>query len=170
MSRIIIATPAEPAVERRLVLQVLGIGSLAAMGLAPGFLPLAQAAEQSLAWPKNAFAQKNETAALDALYEKPVVVPSDKISLDVPEIAENGAVVPVSVSAALPNVTAIALLIPENPFTLAAYYPIPEGTEPSISCRLKMAKTSDVVTVVEADGKHYGARKQVKVTLGGCGG
>jgi sulfur-oxidizing protein SoxY len=170
MSRVSIVTPAALALERRLVLQFLGVGSLAATGLASGLVPLARAAEQSLAWPKNAFAQKNEAAALAALFEKPIVVPSDKVSLDVPEIAENGAVVPVSVTAALPNVTAIALLIPENPFTLAACYQIPEGTEPAISCRLKMAKTSDVVAVVQADGKYYSTRKQVKVTLGGCGG
>jgi sulfur-oxidizing protein SoxY len=76
----------------------------------------------------------------------------------------------VSVSSSLPNVTAIAILVPENPNTLAAAYNIPEGTEPAVSNRLKMAKTSKIVAVVESGGKLYAASKEVKVTVGGCGG
>jgi sulfur-oxidizing protein SoxY len=90
--------------------------------------------------------------------------------VDAPEIAENGAVVPVSVSTSLPNVTAIAILIPENPNTLAASYKIAEGTEGFVANRLKMAKTSKIVAVVESGGKLYSASKEVKVTVGGCGG
>jgi sulfur-oxidizing protein SoxY len=103
------------------------------------------------------------------LYGKPFEA-SDKITLDVPEIAENGAVVPVSVSSTLPGVTAISIMVPENPSALAASYKFAAGTMPSIGCRLKMAKTSNVIVIVEADGKLYSASKEVKVTLGGCGG
>ena len=58
----------------------------------------------------------------------------------------------------------------ENPFTLAAAYKIPGGTEAAVASRLKMAKTSKVVAIVESDGKLYSATKEVKVTVGGCGG
>lgn len=140
------------------LLTLLGLGALAgqARAAAPG-------------WPEKAFQQKTQDDAVKQLYGKPLEA-SDKVTLDVPEIAENGAVVPVSVSSTLPNVTRISILVPENPFTLAATYRMGEGTMPSIGCRLKMAKTSNVVAIVEADGKLYSATKEVKVTLGGCGG
>ena len=78
--------------------------------------------------------------------------------------------VPISVSADLPGVTTISILVSENPNALAASYQIPAGTVPSVANRLKMAKTSDVIAIVEADGKLYSATKEVKVTVGGCGG
>jgi sulfur-oxidizing protein SoxY len=96
--------------------------------------------------------------------------PSDKVKLDAPEIAENGAVVPISVGADLVDVTSIALLVSDNPNTLAAFYKIPAGTMPSVANRLKMAKTSNVTAIVEAGGKLFSATKEVKVTVGGCGG
>ena len=120
-------------------------------------------------WPKDAFTQKTEADAIKALYGKDAEV-SDKVKLDAPEIAENGAVVPISVSSALPNVTSIAILVSENPFPLAASYKIPPGTSAMVSNRLKMAKTSKVVALVESGGKIYSASKEVKVTVGGCGG
>lgn len=120
-------------------------------------------------WPEQAFQQKTDADALKLLYGKPVEA-SEKVTLNVPEIAENGAVVPVSVSTTLPKVTGITILVPENPSALAASYKLADGAMPSIGCRLKMAKTSNVVAVVESDGKLYSASKEVKVTLGGCGG
>jgi sulfur-oxidizing protein SoxY len=143
-------------------------------GLAAGFAltaagSLAFADADAKEWPDAAFKQKGEVDTLKALYGKGAE-PSDKISLDAPEIAENGAVVPVSVSSSLPNVTAIAILVPENPNTLVAAYKIPEGTEASVSNRVKMAKTSKLVAVVESGGKLYSAAKEIKVTVGGCGG
>ena len=104
-----------------------------------------------------------------ALYGK-TAEPSDKVKLDAPEIAENGAVVPIAVTSTLPKVTGIAILVLENPNALAASYKIADGTQASVSNRLKMAKTSNVVAVVEAGGKLYSATKEVKVTVGGCGG
>lgn len=154
--------------ERRVVLKCFGWAGLVGVGLAGGLIRPALAANAA-GWPADAFKQKDEQDALKALYGKGVEK-SDKVSLDVPEIAENGAVVPVSVDASLPNVTSISILIPANPFTLAASYKIPEGTRPSVACRLKMAKTADVIAVVESDGKLYSTSKEVKVTLGGCGG
>ena len=87
-----------------------------------------------------------------------------------PDIAENGAVVPVSVVSALPKTESIAILIEKNPNMLAAVFDIPQGTDPSITTRVKMAQTSNVYALVKADGKYYMASKEIKVTLGGCGG
>ena len=77
---------------------------------------------------------------------------------------------PISVSTSLPNVTSISVMVAENPYALAASYKIPEGTTAAVSNRLKMAKTTNVVAIVELDGKLYSATKEVKVTVGGCGG
>jgi sulfur-oxidizing protein SoxY len=145
-----LAVPQPVNAERRLMLKSLTFAGVAGFSLAGGG-----------AW--SAFADDAPT------YGKGFEA-SDKVALDVPEIAENGAVVPVSITASLPGVTSVAILIPANPFTLAAYYKVPAGTDAAVSCRLKMAKTSKVIAVAEAGGKLYGASKDVKVTLGGCGG
>ena len=120
-------------------------------------------------WPEDAFKQKTQDGAVKALYGKPFET-SDKVTLDAPEIAENGAVVPVSVSTTLPNVTSISILVPENPFALAASYKLTPAVQPMVACRLKMAKTSPVIAIVESGGKLYATSRDVKVTLGGCGG
>ena len=150
-----------PRASRRTALRLLSLLGLTALG--------GKARAAAPGWPEQAFQQKTDDAALKLLYGKPMAI-SDKVTLDVPEIAENGAVVPVSVSTTLPNVTGITILVPENPSALAASYRLAEGAMPSVGCRLKMAKTSNVVAVVESDGKLYTASKEVKVTLGGCGG
>jgi sulfur-oxidizing protein SoxY len=79
-------------------------------------------------------------------------------------------VVPVSVSTSLPDVTSISFVVSENPNALAASYRIPEGTIPAVANRLKMAKTCDVIALVESGGKLCSATNEVKVTVGGCGG
>jgi sulfur-oxidizing protein SoxY len=145
-------------------------GALAGAGLAGMALSSpARAAADAAKWPKDAFSQKNEADAIRALFGK-TPEPSDKVTLDAPEIAENGAVVPISVSSTLPNVTSIAIVVSENPFPLAANYPIPPGTAPTVANRLKMAKTSRVIALVASGDKVFSASKEVKVTVGGCGG
>ena len=129
----------------------------------------ARAAADAVHWMEDAFKQKSEADAVKALYGKTAEA-SDKVKLEAPEIAENGAVVPISVTSALPKTTSIAILVLENPFTLAAAYTIADGTLPAVSNRLKMAKTSKVMAVVESGGKLFTATKEVKVTVGGCGG
>src|SRR6476660_6529355 len=89
-------------------------------------------------WPEDAFKKTNQADALAALYGKPLEM-SDKVTLQVPEIAENGAVVPVSVNSSLPNVTSVTLLVPENPNTLAASFKLDASVSPAVACRLKMA-------------------------------
>jgi sulfur-oxidizing protein SoxY len=147
--------PDAPDSARRMILKGAVAGGLAGLGLG--------------VFPFPAFKQKSEADALKALYGK-TAEPSDKISLDAPEIAENGAVVPISATSTLPKVTGIAILVLNNPNVLAAAYKIPEGTAAAVSNRLKMAKTGKVVAVFESNGKLYSASKEVKVTVGGCGG
>jgi sulfur-oxidizing protein SoxY len=95
---------------------------------------------------------------------------SKDITITSPDIAENGAVVPVSVSSKLANVESIAILVEKNPNALTAAFAIPAGTEPFVSTRVKMGQTSNVHALVKAGGQYYYATKEVKVTLGGCGG
>jgi sulfur-oxidizing protein SoxY len=153
---------------RRLILQgaatvvLVGLGNLP-FSLAPAF------AAANAKYPEEAFKQKNEADAIKLLYGKTAEA-SDKVKLDAPEIAENGAVVPVSVSTTLADVTSISFLVSENPNALVASYKLPSGTVPTVANRIKMAKTSNVIVVVEAGGKLYSASKEVKVTVGGCGG
>lgn len=155
-------------VSRRAVLQ--GLATVAVVGLAGIRFDITEAlAAVNDKYPEDAFKAKSEADAIKSLYGQ-TAEKSDKVKLDAPEIAENGAVVPIAVSASLPDVTSIAILVTENPNTLAAAYRIPPGTAASVSSRLKMAKTSNVIAIVEAGGKLYSATKEVKVTVGGCGG
>ena len=160
-------TPMENGFSRRLILQGAGL-ALAGLGNV-AFNPAPALAAANDKYPEDAFKQKSDAEAIKLLYGK-TAEPSDKIKLDAPEIAENGAVVPVSVSTTLTEVTSIAFLVSENPNALIAQYKIPAGTVPSVANRIKMAKTSNVIVVVEAGGKVYSTTKEVKVTVGGCGG
>jgi sulfur-oxidizing protein SoxY len=153
---------------RRLILQGALTVALVGLGDIPFSLAPALAAANDK-WPEDAFKQKGEAEAIKALYGR-TAEPSDKVKLDAPEIAENGAVVPISVSTTLDGVTSISFLVADNPNALAASYQILPGTMPSVANRLKMAKTSNVTAIVEAGGKLYSATKEVKVTVGGCGG
>jgi len=153
------------SLTRRLILQ--GAGSVALIGLGLSATPAFAAANDK--YPEDAFKQKTGADAIKALYGKTAEA-SDKVKLDAPEIAENGAVVPIAVATTLANVTSISFFVSENPNALAASYVIPEGTTPAVANRLKMAKTCNVIAIVESGGKLYSATKEVKVTVGGCGG
>lgn len=120
------------------------------------------------AWPKATFESKDIDSALSALGGK--AIDSNKIKLKAPDIAENGAVVPVSVTSKIKNTEAISILVAKNGQPLSATFNLGSKTHGYISTRLKMGKTSDVIVVVKAGGKLYTTRKQVKVTIGGCGG
>ncbi|WP_076864559.1 thiosulfate oxidation carrier protein SoxY [Bradyrhizobium mercantei] len=161
-------TTSEFSTTRRLVLKCAGVAALIGLGVIPFDVPQALAAANDK-YPEEAFKQKNEADAIKALYGK-TAEPSDKIKMDAPEIAENGAVVPISATTTLPDVTTISFLVSENPISLVASYKIPAGTVPSVANRIKMAKTSNVTVIVEAGGKLYSAKKEIKVTVGGCGG
>ena len=153
---------------RRLILKGAGSVALAGLGIVAFSRATAVAATDDR-YPEDAFRQKDEKAVIKSLYGR-TAEPSDKVKLDAPEIAENGAVVPISVNTTLADVTSISFVVPENPNALAAYYKIPPGTMPNVANRLKMAKTTNVTVIVEAGGKLYSATKEIKVTVGGCGG
>ena len=95
---------------------------------------------------------------------------SDMIKIKAPDIAENGAVVPITVSSTLENVESISILAPSNPFPMTSTYELSAMSEPYVSTRIKLGKTTNIVAVVKSDGKLYSATKEVKVTIGGCGG
>jgi sulfur-oxidizing protein SoxY len=153
--------------SRRVILQGAGAVALVGLGnLSFGSPALAAANDK---YPAEAFKQKSDADAIKALYGKTAET-SDKIKLDAPEIAENGGVVPVSMTTTLADVSSISFVVAENPIVLVAAYSIPAGTVPAVANRIKMAKTSKVTVLVEAGGKLYRADKEVKVTVGGCGG
>lgn len=124
---------------------------------------------QAQGWNQTAFEGKTLADAMRELGAQGAV-PSTAIEIKAPEIAENGAVVPVGVESRLPGTQSITLLIEKNPQPLTASFDIPAGTEPNVSTRVKMGQSSDVYALVKADGKFYVAKKEIKITLGGCGG
>ncbi len=121
------------------------------------------------AWPKSAFAADTVDGAVDALLGSTDLADSGDITIKAPDIAENGAVVPITVSTGLPA-ESISVFIEKNPSPLACSFALGSGTLGFVSTRVKMGKTSDLIAVVKSDGKLLSARKTVKVTIGGCGG
>lgn len=153
--------------SRRTTLQLAGgaglYGALAAISLLRPGSAAAQAFDQG------AFKTAGVAATLKALGAEGATESKDVVIV-APDIAENGAVVPVAIKSGLPKTQMMALLVEKNPNALAGAYELLEGADPEVSMRIKMGQTSDVVALVKADGKFYLARKEVKVTLGGCGG
>ena len=121
------------------------------------------------AWPKSAFTAKSVPDALSGLGIS-TTTPSSDIKIKAPDIAENGAVVPVSVKTSIAGVTSIAILAEKNGSPLTSNFNLKGSATGFVSTRIKMQKTSAVIAVVKAGGKAYSARKEVKVTIGGCGG
>jgi sulfur-oxidizing protein SoxY len=146
--------------SRRLLLQ----GSVALAALMA--LPRALLA----AWPEKAFASSAASEAMTELFGTDQTTPSSAISLSAPEIAENGAVVPITVETTLDKVQSVSIVVDKNPRPLAISFEIPEGTLPNVACRIKMGQTSPVTAVVKTDSGLFSATKEVKVTIGGCGG
>lgn len=122
------------------------------------------------AWPKSAFEAKDVSGAMNGLFGSDLAPASKDIEVDAPDIAENGAVVPVKVKTSLSNVESISIISEKNPTPLVAKFNMTDKTEGHISTRIKMGQSSNVIAVVKAGGKLYSARKEVKVTIGGCGG
>ncbi len=122
------------------------------------------------AWPAKAFASDAATEAMTELFGTDQATLSSAISLDAPEIAENGAVVPITVETTLTNVQSVSIVVEKNPHPLAISFDIPPGTLPNVACRIKMGQTSPVTAVVKTDSGLFSASKEVKVTIGGCGG
>jgi sulfur-oxidizing protein SoxY len=154
--------------KRRKVLKTGGGATLLALLGAAGWLPPREAAAQ--AWNKSAFEAKTMDETLKAIGGSTPAQSKDVVFVSTPDIAENGAVVPIGVASSIPKTEAIAILIEKNPNMLAANFEIPPGTDPAVTTRVKMGQSSNVYALVKADGKYYVASKEIKVTLGGCGG
>jgi sulfur-oxidizing protein SoxY len=121
------------------------------------------------AWNKAAFSSKSSADALKSL-GTPGAEASSGIVIEAPQIAENGAVVPVEITSNIPGTTSIAVLVDKNPYPLVGKFDFMDGALPYVKVNAKMGETSDVRVVATAGGKHYQATKEIKVTIGGCGG
>ena len=152
---------------RRNLLQASGSATVMALAASAGVFNSGSAFAAD--WNKAAFDTKNLQDTVKALGGTGATESKD-ITITSPDIAENGAVVPVSVSSKLGKTETISILVEKNPNALSAAFDIPGGTEPFVSTRVKMGQTSNVHAVVKADGKYFYATKEIKVTLGGCGG
>ncbi len=152
---------------RRTFLKGTGAAGTVALAIAAGLLKPGQvlAAE----WNKNAFEAKTTADAFKGINAAGAAKSAD-ILIKAPDIAENGAVVPVEVTSKIAGTTGISILSEQNVNPLVADFTLANGAEGYVSTRIKMAKTSNVTVVVKAGGKTYVAAKEVKVTIGGCGG
>jgi sulfur-oxidizing protein SoxY len=140
--------------------------AVASLLAAAGFLPTMARAE----WPKSAFEAKNMADAVKALGGSAPAESKD-VTITGPDIAENGAVVPVGCATALPGVKRLLLLVEKNPSVLASVFDVTDAVEANLSTRVKMGQSSNVYAVaMMGDGKVLYAVKEIKVTLGGCGG
>jgi len=152
---------------RRTFIRNAGNASVIALLAANGFLRPEHA--RADLWNEPAFNATSLEDALARVVDGPLV-DSSEVTIVAPDIAENGAVVPVGVIAAMSGVESIAILCEKNPHPLAAVYDIPAGTLADVKTRVKMAGTSNVVVLVKAEGTFHMASREIKVTRGGCGG
>jgi sulfur-oxidizing protein SoxY len=146
--------------KRSLAVSAIGVAASAGL-LAPG--------QVLAAYPKAAFQAKDSSSALNDMLGSSNSSESGDIKIKAPDIAENGSVVPVTVSSGISGVESITLLAEANANPLLGSFDL-SNAEPYISTRIKMGKTGNVVAVVKAGGKLYSSKKEVKVTIGGCGG
>jgi sulfur-oxidizing protein SoxY len=152
--------------SRRTALKTGTLATAYALAAAAGLIPGISQAQ----WNDKAFEMKNLKEAAAALGGTSYAETKEVNWGSTPEIAENGAVVPVSITSNLPKTESIAILVEKNPNALSAAFTIPAGTDPTVSTRVKMGQTSNVFALVKADGKFFVATREIKVTLGGCGG
>lgn len=151
---------------RRSFLKLAGSVATLAAAAAAGLLQSDRA--WASGWNKAGFESKALADALRTLGAASPVESKD-IVITAPDIAENGAVVPVAVASRIPNTQQISILAEKNPFPLAATFDVSNGGDGYVSTRIKMGQTSNVWAVVKADGKFFAAKKEVKITVGGCG-
>ncbi len=151
--------------NRRQTLQAGLSASTMGLLLSAGIVTPAQAQSAN----KAGFEAKTLKDALASLGAAPAAGGA-QITITSPDIAENGAVVPVGVTSEIAGTSDIYILVEKNPFPLSAGFSIPAGTEANVQTRVKMGQSSNIYAVVKANGKLYSSVKETKVTLGGCGG
>lgn len=152
---------------RRKILKECGAGSALVLVAAAGLLP----SQEASAAPRHTegFAAKSPGAVLAAIGASDAASSPD-IVITAPETAENGVLIPIEVTTTIPGAESISLLVEKNPFPLLAHFDFSNGAEPYINTRFKAGQTSMVKAVVRAGGKTWFATREVKVTIGGCGG
>ncbi len=146
--------------KRSLAVSAVGVAASAGL-LTPG--------QVLAAYPKAAFEAKDTAGALSGVLGSGDYAESADIKIKAPDIAENGSVVPVTVSTGMSGVESIALIADSNNSPLVGSFTL-HGSEAYVSTRIKMGKTGNVLAVVKANGQLMAAKKEVKVTIGGCGG
>lgn len=152
---------------RRVVLRSAGASGVLVAALAAGLLKPERVLAAS--WNKDAFAAKSPADTLQKLGAAGAVESKD-IVIEAPQIAENGAVVPIEVTSKIAGTKSISVLIEKNPFPLASTFHFTDAALPFVKINVKMGESSFVRVVAEAGGKHFTASREVKVTIGGCGG
>jgi sulfur-oxidizing protein SoxY len=152
---------------RRRVLKGAGAAGAVFAAFATGALKPSDAL--AITWDKSAFEAKSMVDALKALNMSSASDSKD-IVIKAPDIAENGAVVPIDITSNIPGTESVSLFIEKNPFPYVGTFDFTKGAVPYVHVRVKVGQSSPVRVVVTAGGKHYQAMKDVKVTIGGCGG
>lgn len=155
---------------RRDALKAGSAATVYALAVSAGLIKPALA-QSAGAWNKAAFDGKTLQEATKAMGAGQMAESAEvRFTSPTPDIAENGAVVPVTVTSGLPKTQQISILVPKNPLVLIASFDLGEGMDPFVSTRIKMGETSDVYALVKADNRFFFAKKEIKVTIGGCGG
>jgi len=139
------------------------------LAVSAGIIPAGAFAQSATGWNKTAFEAKSLADVVKALGGASATASND-IVLNAPEIAENGAVVRMSFESKMPGTTMLALLVEKNPAAMSASFDVPEGAIANFATNVKMGQTSNVYALAKVGDKYFYAMKEVKVTLGGCGG
>ncbi len=148
--------------RRRFVKKMLALSGYA-LGLGFSKISLAN-------WIADNFSRQTFSQSITQLFPNQELQKSDRISLKLPRTAENGSVVPITISSTIPDVDTIYILSEKNPVPLIAQFSIDPDLETYLGARFKMQETCDVIVVLKAKDQYYQTRQKVKVTLGGCGG
>jgi sulfur-oxidizing protein SoxY len=152
--------------RREFIKKILSVG-IYSLSITPSIL---YASLENTQWLNHIYSLSSYKGVLSDLFTDVQFIDTNKIEFTrLPDIAENGAVVPIIVNSRLKNVEKISILVENNPYPLIAEFYLSSILEPRVSARFKMAKTSDVIVIIEAEGKFYRKIKNVKVAIGGCG-
>jgi sulfur-oxidizing protein SoxY len=152
--------------QRRILLRAAASAAQLALLVGAGLVPTRILG----AWPGQAFEAEELADAQRLLFGDGAIDDSDQITIEAPDIAENGRIVPVEVRTDLPGARSVTLLSDTNPAPLLAKANFTPAVEPRVSLRVKLGGTGRLIAIVEADGGLYRATRPVKVTAGGCGG
>jgi len=142
-----------------------------AAGVAAGLstpLRLSRAQSSTVPWPAQAFAEQPLAVTMEQLFADEPISPSDRISIEMVDLAEDGAIIPIRITTTLPEIRTITILAEKNPVPLVASFELNPMLEPPLAARVKMAESAHIIVVVTAAGGHYSAKRYIQVATGGC--